>query len=539
MVGWLALAVSTFVSEDLACVAAGLLIARGEVSALAGLTACVAGIVAGDIGLWWLGRVASRVTRMWPRAARWYDAASPRTEAVLAGLRRHAARAIAASRFVPATRVPIYLTAGTLGVSLSTFAAATTLAAAVWVPAVVLLTVAVHQGADTVPHVALQSFLIQAVVVGAALLAVRMLPLRMLPVWADDTGRLRLAARLARWRRWEFWPAWIFYAPVAVWVALLSLWYRGLTTLTAANPGMADGGTVGESKWAILAGLPRAWTIPSLLVPAGDPERRLADLEAGANARGWLLPLVLKPDVGQRGTGVRRIQSWDEARGYLQAIAADIVAQPYHPGPFEAGVFYCRFPHWPRGRILSMTEKVFPEVVGDGVSTLEQLILRHPRVRLQADLFLRRRRDASCVVPAPGERVRLAVAGNHAQGTTFRDGAHLITPALESRFDEIARRVPGFFIGRFDVRYTAVDGFRAGTDVSIVELNGATAESTNIYDPDSSLWSAYRTLFHQWWLVFAVGAANVRRGAQPTSLRRLLHLVVCHLTSRSPLPLSD
>ena len=89
-------------------------------------------------------------------------------------------------------------------------------------------------------------------------------------------------------------------------------------------------------------------------------------------------------------------------------------------------------------------------------------------------------------VLASGERFPLAMAGNHAQGTLFRNGAHLITPALEKRIDEIARAYPGFYIGRFDIRYTDVEAFKAGRDLAIVELNGATGESTNIYDPDGS-----------------------------------------------------
>ena len=87
-----------------------------------------------------------------------------------------------------------------------------------------------------------------------------------------------------------------------------------------------------------------------------------------------------------------------------------------------------------------------------------------------------------------------------------------MTPALERRIDEIARAYPGFYIGRFDIRYTDVEAFKAGQDLAIVELNGATGESTNIYDPDGSLLRAYRLLFRQWALVFTIGAANRAAG---------------------------
>jgi len=70
-------------------------------------------------------------------------------------------------------------------------------------------------------------------------------------------------------------------------------------------------------------------------------------------------------------------------------------------------------------------------------------------------------------------------------------------------------------------------------------LNGATAESTEIYDPDSRLVDAYRQLFRQWSLVFEIGAANRAGGAPVTSRRRLIELVRSHLTTHVVYALSD
>lgn len=121
----------------------------------------------------------------------------------------------------------------------------------------------------------------------------------------------------------------------------------------------------------------------------------------------------------------------------------------------------------------------------------------------------------------------------------FRDGRHLITPALERRIDDIARTFPGFCVGRFDIRYGDVERFKAGRDLAIVELNGATSESTNIYDPDTSLFDAYRQLFRQWAIVFAIGAANRQRGAAVSSTRRLYELAHAHLSRVAAYPISD
>jgi hypothetical protein len=87
--------------------------------------------------------------------------------------------------------------------------------------------------------------------------------------------------------------------------------------------------------------------------------------------------------------------------------------------------------------------------------------------------------------------------------------------------DEISQRLRGFFIGRYDIRYASEDDLRAGRAFQIIELNGAASEATSIYDARNSLLTAYRTLFRQWDLVFAIGAANRRRGTAPTRIAPL------------------
>jgi len=523
----LALFVSTLVSEDLACIAAGALIARGGLSPLVGVGACALGIFLGDCGLFAIGRLGGRAARLWPRLAERVTAS--RARQCGDWLERHAGGAIVATRFTPGTRLPMYVTAGLVRISPWRFAAWALGASLLWTPALVLASGRTADAAASLAPRGTWSFLAAA---GSALLITHGIR-----VLSSTDVRNRLAIAIRRLARWEFWPAWLFYAPVALWVLFLSLRHRGLTTITASNPGIQDGGFVGESKFDILRQLPAPHTIPSARVTADDDRVHQA-IAIMARER-WTFPIVLKPDVGQRGVGVRLIRTVDQFVGYLSAARGATLMQPFHDGPYEAGVFYYRFPGERHGCIFSITDKHFPVLVGDGRSTVAELIDAHTRYRLQRTVFLRRHEALADVILTRGERLPLAIAGNHAQGTMFRDGAHLLTPALERRIDEIAGYVPGFFIGRFDIRYRDVEAFKAGRDLAIVELNGATAESTNIYDPDNPLFAAYRTLFRQWSLVFAIGAANRARGAVPTSMGRLLRLVLRHLTTTPPLAVSD
>lgn len=529
----LALAGATLISEDLACVTAGVLVARGDIDPVAGVLACMAGIFGGDVALWTVGRVAGRAAWSWTWVAS--RLRGPRLEVLAERLARGAPWAIVASRFLPGTRLPLYVASGALNVPLRVFATWTLLAVAVWVPALVLLVAAAGtEAASAFTRTEQPAWPAHAVVLVGFVSF-----LRGARAGAAARWRQRVAARIVRWRRWEFWPMWAFYAPVVAWVGLLSLRYGGPTTITAANPGMPDGGTVGESKSDILALLPAAVTIRWFVVEPGPRRARLAGWRERMEERGWTFPLVLKPDVGQRGQGVRLARSAFDVARYLAREPRRVLVQPYHPGPFEAGVFYYRHPAAARGRILSITDKHFPAVIGDGRSTVEDLIWAHPRYRVQAATFLVRHRRMRDRILAPGERLQLALAGNHAQGTLFRDGRHLITPALEQRIDEIARACPGFYVGRFDVRYSDPAEFIAGRDLAIVELNGATAEATDIYDPANSLLAAYRRLFTQWRMVYAIGAANRSRGARVSSLRRMVRLIREHCATRPGYVISD
>src|SRR4029079_13504455 len=88
--------------------------------------------------------------------------------------------------------------------------------------------------------------------------------------------------------------------------------------------------------------------------------------------------------------------------------------------------------------------------------------------------------------------------------------------------DRIAQSFPGFHFGRFDVRYSDVEQFKTGEDLTVIELNGVTSESTNLYDPTWPLWRAYRVLVYQWTLLFRIGGANRATGVQPSTLRALV-----------------
>ena len=501
---------ATFVLEDVAAVGAGLLLATGGISWPAAFAACFLGIWTGDAGLYALARYAGRG---------WFERSSLRrsTNKVAESERWFAQRGtpiLIFSRVVPGARLPTYLAAGFLRVPLPRFLLITGVASCVWTIAILTLAQTFGQRLTnwlgTYKH---GGFLLlgAGVVLFATLRSLRR-------VFVNFNFR-RFTAWLSRWRHWEFWPAWVFYPPVGLYCAWLGLKYRGLTVPTAANPGIFSGGIVGESKIATLKELSATspeFTAEAELVTGDTLAVRLQSLDEIRMRLGLDFPFILKPDVGQRGAGIKLIRSPAQAEAYLRQTSAPLVAQRYAPGPMEAGIFYYRFPHEPRGHIFAITEKLFPALVGDGQSTVSELIWRDSRARFMADKYLQRFVGRKNEVPAVGEELKLVEAGNHAQGCIFRDGLRFGTPELEARIDAISQELTGFFIGRYDIRYSSEEDLRAGKNFQIIELNGAASEATSIYDARNSIFAAYRTLFQQWDLVFAIGAANRERGSAPT-----------------------
>lgn len=530
-----ALGLATFVQEDVPTVTAAVLASAGRLKWQAGFLGCFLGIWLGDALLYLLARGFGRPLLKYAWVRRF---ASP--ESIARSEKWFAQRGtwlLVSSRFVPGTRLPTYLAAGFLRLPFHRFLLVTGSVVAVWTV-----------GIFSLGHVfgtQLNDWLQRWNSGGWVLLlviALALTVLRLLSLLLNRGTFRRLRAAWGRWLRWEFWPAWLFYLPVGLNYARLALKYRGLTLPSAANPGIATGGLVGESKFETLHELHRTspeFTAEAWLVEAGDSSKRWTHLRNLIADQGIAYPFILKPDLGQRGLGVKLIRTEAEAKDYLLRSDTALVVQRYVPGPLEAGVFYYRFPGEERGRIFAVTEKIFPVLTGDGIRTVEELIWQDERARFVAARYLTRfakRRDE--VLP-PGETLRLVEAGNHAQGCIFRDGAHLRTPELETRLDEISRQLPGFFIGRYDLRFESEADLRAGRNFRILELNGASAEATSIYDARNSLRTAYRMLFRQWELVFAIGAANRARGAASTPFAELFRVWRAANRQFATYPLAD
>lgn len=377
---------------------------------------------------------------------------------------------------------------------------------------------------------------------------------RVLPMLASRRGRTRMSVFVRRLLHHEFWRTFWFYAPFGPMYVYLAIRHRGLLVWTCCNPGIAfGGGILGECKSecferfgvcdlaadargagpdSYAAGDVGIW--PYAVVPAGGSASERAVLARAVLARELSLgglPIVLKPDSGFRGLGLRLVRTDEQLAAYFEDVHAAVLMQRFHPGPLECSILWVRtLPPGANadrvGTIYSITDKQFQALEGDGVRTLEELIDRDRRARLQRDTFRARHADRLSWVPAPGESLKLNVAGNHCQGTIFRDGEHLRTPELERAIDRFCAsyRDGGLDLVRLDVRYTSPLELREGRGLAIVDVNGTMGESVNMYDPDRAYPWALRVLSGHWKHMFAIGAWRRSQGVKPLSLIELVRL---------------
>lgn len=133
-----ALVIATFVLEDVATVAAGILAGRMSIDPTVAIAAVIAGTIAGDLALYAVGRwlgTSRLATRMRAKSDGRFEER----------LRRHGLIAVAVARFVPGTRLPIFFGSGVVRtpfVMLTLVIVGTTL---IWTPA---LFVASSQAGD-------------------------------------------------------------------------------------------------------------------------------------------------------------------------------------------------------------------------------------------------------------------------------------------------------------------------------------------------------------------------------------------------------
>jgi hypothetical protein len=307
---------------------------------------------------------------------------------------------------------------------------------------------------------------------------------------------------------WELWPFKLRYfliSPVWLWYCLRSgsFWF-----FSSSNPTLTFGGLDGEAKREMYDLLPKEFYPKTIYI---SPKDRFEDIQQLIRVHGFAYPFIVKPDIGAKGLLFRKIDNEKELSIYHGKNTVDYLIQDLVDFPLEVSVFYYRYPNQEKGVITGFIQKELMDVIGDGQSTLWELILAHPKARHRPDeMRIKHEEHLQKIIPK-GERYILTYAANLNRGAKFTNLHHLIDEDLLKIFDAISHQAR-FYYGRYDIKCESVEDLKQGKNFTILEFNGSGAEPNHVYNAGFSLFDAYRVFLHHWKVLYEISRYNKQHG---------------------------
>jgi hypothetical protein len=335
------------------------------------------------------------------------------------------------------------------------------------------------------------------------------------------TGQLLRRPFFIKLFNWEYWSFGMVYTWIyPVWI-FLSIRARSFFFFSAANPSIVNGGFLGESKKDIHDLMPPEFYPRTLHFAKGTAPSTVA---GALKENGFNFPLIGKPDTGGRGRGVKILKSKQDVLSYANAAQLDFHVQQFIDFPNEVGIFWYKFPNEKKGRISGIVRKEFLTVNGNGTSTIRELLQRDDRSLLQLASLERMYGEELNIVLQRQQKKLLVPYGNHARGAKFLDDSHLEDEQLTETLNAICEQIENFYFGRLDIRYKDWEDLKQGRNFSVIEVNGAGAEPTHIYDPRHNLFFAWKEIIRHWIILWKISRRNHRRGHPYLTVREGLRM---------------
>ena len=343
---------------------------------------------------------------------------------------------------------------------------------------------------------------------------------------------IHLSPRKLWWRRffirlrsWEYWPMYIFNIPMLfiwLWNALRS---RDLFFFTLTNPGIPTGGFFGESKSDILNYIPHEYKPRTYLLKAPVNED---ELNKQFEQSGLQYPIIVKPEVGERGWLVSKINNFQELVSYVREHPIDLLLQTYIDFPLEVCIMVYAMPDGSKAEVTSICEKYFLQIKGDGIATLGELIMQQDRVVLQLEKLINRFGHRWNEVLKKDEVLILEHVGNHSKGTTFLNRNDLIDPAITKVMLMLLKTMPEVYYGRFDMRVGSWEDLQNGKNIRVMEFNGASSDPGHIYQPGYSLFRAYHDMAFHWGVMRKIARQNRQRGHARARFKKIISALIIY-----------
>lgn len=331
--------------------------------------------------------------------------------------------------------------------------------------------------------------------------------------------KIKIPFIISKWFHFEFWPFWFFYIPMFFYGIYLAIKARAFAYFTPANPAMRFGGAFGMDKMNILSNIDKQY-IPKGFVAHSDIE--LSKVKQLMLDHDMDFPIVCKPNVGERGVGVEKVDSEFDLLSFMKEKHEDILFQEFIDFPIELGIFYHRFPISKKDGITSIVRKEFLTITGNGKLKFSELVKTNIRASSRISYLKNKYKSKWNQIIPSGISYKLEPIGNHNRGTKFLDGNDLINEKLVSVFRKISKPLDGYYYGRFDMKVNSLEDLYEGKNIKIIELNGTNSEPAHIYDPDFPLLKAYKVIIQHMRLVYEISMENRKLGVKPNTFKDIM-----------------
>ena len=331
---------------------------------------------------------------------------------------------------------------------------------------------------------------------------------------------------------WEYWPMWITNLPLFFIWLFFSIRSKSLFFFSRVNPVIETGGFFGESKINIFNRIPAQYIPKTLFIAKETPSSLLTKLLDKEKPD---FPLILKPNVGERGLRVKKVNSTEELFSYHESSNFDYLIQEYIAYPLEVCILYYRFPEAKSGVVTSICIKETLKVSGDGISTVNELMKKKPRAKLQLDRFAKEKAEILKIIPKKKEILELEPIGNHSKGTKFLNGNQHIDKAMISTFDKVGFGMKDIYYGRFDIKCKSIEDIKKGKNFKILEFNGVGSEPGHIYDPDVPIFKKYLEMYRHWKVIYQISEIQKTKGVEAISSKEIYKILSNHLSHISSL----
>ena len=306
----------------------------------------------------------------------------------------------------------------------------------------------------------------------------------------------------------QYWFTSILLLPFYIYAVFYMLFKaRTFMFFTAINPSLRYGGTC-TSKFDLLNQVHKKYLPTGVVLPQNTSK---ALVLAQMQANNLQFPIILKPDIGERGRGVIKINGEQELQPYLDENKKPLILQEFITYKQEFGLMYVRLPNEPQGKITSLAVKNFLYVTGDGYSTLFALMTKNVDCifyidYLVADFKHRLYEVIDYLVVVPLLELGICHHGASCVGLN-----HLITNELNQLFDDVSKTIDRFDVGRYDVKAENYGELLKG-NFKVIEINGTDAVPLHIFDKTLMYHSVISDLVKHWQNLLKIAINNHKMG---------------------------